>query len=83
MEARHTVQLPSATNWGLNLILIQAVAENGATGYVRREDLWTPEPDNPQEAVVEYGVERTRSIPVYNLAGSVVGWFSLRYGGTD
>lgn len=63
--------------------LIQAVAENGATGYVRREDLWIPEPDNPQEAVVEYGVERTRSIPVYNLAGSVVGWFSLRYGGTD
>ena len=63
--------------------LIQAVAENGAVGYVRKDDLWTPEPDDPLEAATEYDTERTRSIPVYNLEGDSVGVFSLHYGGTD
>lgn len=61
--------------------LIEVVASNGKTGYVKKEDLIPAEqPSNPEEAV--YAQEQIdKSIPVYNEdESSIIGYYDAQMG---
>lgn len=62
---------------------ISAQASNGESGYIKLEDYWVPEAENPADAVENYAIERVRSIPVYEAPESdvVVGFYDMYYGG--
>lgn len=62
---------------------IMAVADDGTDGYVKAEDYWVPEAENPADAEENYSVRRVRTIPVYAAPESdeVIGSFSMYYGG--
>lgn len=62
---------------------ISAVATNDVNGYIKQDDFWVPEAQNPADAVENFSVQRVRSIPVYEAPGSdvVVGMYDMYYGG--
>lgn len=52
--------------------LIQAIATNGAVGYVRSKDLNVPLPSTPEAALAQARASVQRSIPVYAQDGQTV-----------
>jgi hypothetical protein len=49
--------------------LIEAIATNGAVGYVRSKDLNVPLPSTPEAALAQAQASMPRSIPVYAQDG--------------
>ena len=64
---------------------ISACATNGEHGYIDADDYWVPTPQNPADAVANFSGSHVRTIPVYDEPGGskVVGWFDMRYGGSE
>jgi len=60
--------------------LIAAIATNGMHGYVKRADLQSPQPKNPEEAVAmtKANAGKTKTVPVYDQEGQgVIGEFVM------
>lgn len=65
--------------------LIAAIASNGKRGYVKRIDMESPRPKNPEEAVAltKANEGKTKTVPVYDQEGqTVIGEFVMG-GGTS
>jgi len=59
--------------------LISAIADNGKLGYVMKTDIYSPAPNNPDDAISQNAqAQQTRTIPVYAHDGeTVIGKFTI------
>lgn len=48
--------------------LIETIADNGKKGYVKKNDYYIPQPNNPKEAIVY--MKKLSAIPVYKSDGT-------------
>jgi hypothetical protein len=61
--------------------LISAIGEGNIEGYVKKEDLQQPTPENPEEAIAMMENEESKEIPLYDVDGeTIIGTFTIEVG---